>query len=329
MRNIGCSQEKVVVMMKKQVIESKGGKLIRLNHKRIVVAVEQANKCLAKELVALFTISEELGFSKGFKFVGGTARDFVFGIVLGIDVIERSSDFDVIIPGVQDQLVADFALCDKISDMVAERCRSNRKTFVDIALGCPVGDEGQLAYEEVYKTADLSIARMVIEQQGDFYVISDEYGGIEDTAERILRLVKLDLDMPQDVTPEIGGRIFMRYIPYWTKLIPYDFDYESRTQSYIDNFLRRREFDLQDVLNGIIMTLEKAHDNIAVARTLERFALIDLLKEKLEELKLSLDSVQVKQLKRLAGLLERLLEKKVLTRKEMAEIDSTLDEPID
>jgi len=184
-------------------------------------------------------------------------------------------------------------------------------------------------YEEVYKTADLSLARMTVEQQGDFYVIGDEYGGIEDVAERIIRLVNLDLDMPQDITPEIGSFVFMRYIPYWTKLVPYDFDYESRTQSYISSFLRHREFDLQDVLNGIIMTLEKAHDNRAVVRTLEKFTLIGLLKEKVEETKLSLDAVQMKQLKRLTGLLERLLREKVLTVEEVSEIDSILDEPMD
>jgi len=309
--------------MKRQTIETRGGKLIRLNNHRIAVSLGPANKCIAEELAALFAISEELGFSKGFKLVGGTARDFVFGIVLGINVIERSSDFDVVIPK---QKTADIALCEQISDMVANRCKSKRKTFVDIALGCPVGDKGQLVYEEVYKTPDLSLARMTVEIERDFYVIGDEYGGIEDIAERIIRLVNLDLDMPQDITPEVASFVFMRYIPYWTKLMPYGFDYESCTRSYIDSFLGSREFDLQDVLNGIIMTLEKAHDNTAVAKTLERFALIGLLKEKL---KLCPDSVQMKQLKRLAGLLERLLERKILTTEEISEIDSILDEPID
>jgi len=106
--------------MKRQLIETKGGKLIRLNNHRIAVAAGTANKCIARELPTLFAISKELGFSKGFKLVGGTARDFVFGIVLGIDVIERSSDFDVVIPGLKDQLIADIALCEQISDMVAE-----------------------------------------------------------------------------------------------------------------------------------------------------------------------------------------------------------------
>lgn len=314
--------------MKRRAVEEKGGRLIKLNHNQIAVAVEFAEQCIAKELSALFAIAAELGFSEGFKLVGGTARDFVFGIILGIDVIERSSDFDVVIPGLGDHFLVDFSFCERLSNMVAERCGSSRLTPVDPALGCPVGDKGQLAYEEAYKTADLSLARMTVEQQGDFYVIGDEYGGIEDTADRVMRLVNLNFDNPQDAFPGIVSRIFMRYIPYWTKLLPYGFEYESRTQGFIDGFLASREYDLQDVLCGIIMAFEKAHDNIAVAATLERFGLIGLLNEKLGGLRGRLGAGQAGQLTRLAGLLEGLVRDKVLEEDEVSEINLILDEPV-
>ena len=252
-----------------------------------------AESRVAPELVDLFSAAEKLEISR-FKIGGGTARDFCLGVFFGIRTIDKSSDIDVIIPGIEkfDNL---WGFLEEFQKIAMGKRGLERFPCIDIVLGWAPPEEKRMVYESLYVEGDLSITKLVIEKEQEFYIITDSYGGVSDIRDKILRFVNMT------GAQFSAERVMNRYIPYFAKLKQHGFKYEPASKKRIDDFLQEGRFSMADILRGINSVFDKASSSDAVFAALQEFKLLDILKRQTDGLDAQSDSNIVSELRGFIG----------------------------
>jgi hypothetical protein len=278
------------------------------------IPVAYANERIAPELKALFDAAEDesIGISK-LMLGGGTARDFVFGVFLGINTVDESSDLDIIVL----EMRSDKKLFDKFKALTRTKSGLAEIPDIDPVLGL-MSRDAQPIYKYLYKNADVSLARLLVKKTGEFYIIIDLYDGVKDIKNKTLRFSNLK-SLEDGNKKYFETEIFQRYIPYWAKLIKYGFDYDPYSRKIIDDYLERGDFNLVSVLDGFGAIFIKAQTTGIALKAIKEFGFAGILEKyrylspdmpaQIEKLTSSVEDLGSPDVEKIQGIIERLRDK--------------------